>query len=185
METIGNVIATDISRVGRVFLPEDEIQYLDISSIDNNTKAVIGTAKYKLKAAPSRAQYVLKKGDILYSTVRPNLQNIAINPYCDENIVGSTGFCILRCTRVSTGFMWGLITSDLFTESMVSMASGANYPAVTDAKVHSFEFPLPPLELQERFTAFVESTDKSKFALQQNIERLEMCRNALMQKAFS
>lgn len=44
--------------------------------------------------------------------------------------------------------------------------------------------PQPPIELQKRFAAIAESSDKSKFALQQNIERLEMCRNALMQKAF-
>ncbi len=44
--------------------------------------------------------------------------------------------------------------------------------------------PLPPLALQKQFINFLESTDKSKFALLQNIEKLEQCRNALMQKSF-
>ena len=43
---------------------------------------------------------------------------------------------------------------------------------------------LPPIELQNQFAAFVVQLDKSKFALLQNIENLEQCRNALMQKSF-
>lgn len=43
---------------------------------------------------------------------------------------------------------------------------------------------LPPLFLQARFADFVRQADKSKFAIQQSLEKLERCRNALMEKAF-
>jgi len=160
--TIGQVVDRTIVRVAKKFDKDDIIEYLDISSIDNSSKTVTGTTTYTLSEAPSRAQYVLQKGDILYSTVRPNLQNIAINPYSDSNIIGSTGFCVLRCREVTKGFMWGLITSDQFTEKMVSMASGANYPAVTDKIVYEFEFPVPPHEEQMQFDRILEHSDKSK-----------------------
>jgi len=166
MTTIGQVVDRDIQRVARAFKAEDVIEYLDISSIDNKCKIVTGTTRYVLKDAPSRAQYVLKQGDILYSTVRPNLQNTAINPYDGSNIVGSTGFCVLRCNNVIPGYIWGVITSDLFTNNMVSLASGANYPAVTDKVVLGFEIPLPLYEEQNRFAEFVKQTDKSKFVLE-------------------
>lgn len=184
VKTIGNVIDKNIMRVASVFDKGDEIHYLDISSIDNNLKRVIGTNPYLLKDAPSRAQYVLKKGDILYSTVRPNLQNIAINPYAENNIIGSTGFCVLRCNNVSTGYMWGVITSNLFTNEMITLANGANYPAVTDKIVHAFEIPVPPEEEQKRFERFVDHIDKSKFELQINLENLENTIKALMSKNF-
>ncbi len=160
--TIGEVVDRNLKRVAKVFKAEDLIEYLDISSIDNQSKHVTGTTQYVFKDAPSRAQYVLRQGDILYSTVRPNLQNIAINPYDGSNVVGSTGFCVLRCNRVSTGYMWGVITSDFFTNNMVTLASGANYPAVTDKVVLGYEMPLPPYEEQKRFTDFVKQIDKSK-----------------------
>ena len=43
---------------------------------------------------------------------------------------------------------------------------------------------LPPLELQEQFAAFVEQTDKSKFEIQQSLEKFETLKKALMQKYF-
>ena len=164
VKKIGDVIEKTISRVAKVFEKTDEIQYLDISSIDNSSKTVTGLTPYVLKDAPSRAQYVLKQGDIMYSTVRPNLQNIAINPYSDVNVVGSTGFCVLRCTGVTTGYMWGVINSVPFTEAMTNQASGANYPAVTDKVVHAYEIPVPPVEEQTAYEQLVKQSDKSKFA---------------------
>lgn len=163
VKKIGDVIEKTISRVAKVFEKTDEIQYLDISSIDNSSKTVTRLTPYVLKDAPSRAQYVLKQGDIMYSTVRPNLQNIAINPYSDDNVVGSTGFCVLRCTGVTTGYMWGVINSVLFTEAMINQASGANYPAVTDKVVHAYEIPVPPVEEQTAYEQLVKQSDKSKF----------------------
>ena len=163
VKTIGEVIDKNIVRVAKVFGKTDLIQYLDISSIDNVSREVIGLTPYTLSNAPSRAQYVLKQGDILFSTVRPNLQNIAINPYNDDNIIGSTGFCVLRCLKVRTGYMWGVVNSTLFTTDMVKKASGANYPAVTDKVVHAYKIPIPPEEAQIAYEQFIQQSDKSKY----------------------
>ena len=163
VKTIGDVIDKNITRVGKVFKKTDSIQYLDISSIDNISKTVIGLTPYVLADAPSRAQYVLKQNDIMYSTVRPNLQNFAINPYPGENVVGSTGFCVLRCIGVTTGYMWGVINSIPFTEAMVNQASGANYPAVTDKVVRAYKIPIPPENEQNAYDELVRQSDKSKF----------------------
>lgn len=172
VKTIGDVIDKNIIRVGKVFEKTDSIQYLDISSIDNTSKTVIGLTPYALADAPSRAQYVLKQNDIMYSTVRPNLQNFAINPYSDENVVGSTGFCVLRCIGVTTGYIWGVINSIPFTEAMVNQASGANYPAVTDKVVHAYEIPIPPENEQNAYDELVRQSDKSKFEMEQALSEL-------------
>lgn len=182
--TIEKVVDRDIKRVAKVFTLEDEIEYLDISSIDNETKKVMKTTPYIRENAPSRAQYVLREGDILYSTVRPNLQNIAINPYNKSNIVGSTGFCVLRCNSVITEYMWGVITSDSFTNDMVLRASGANYPAVTDKVVLAYEIPLPPYEEQNKFSEFIKKNDKCKYELKNNISNLDKTIKAIMAKNF-
>lgn len=184
LKSISDVIDKNIMRVGKVFDQGDVIQYLDISSIDSSLKKVIGTTEYILENAPSRAQYVLKNNDILYSTVRPNLQNIAINPYDDENIIGSTGFCVLRCKLVLPGYMWGVITSDKFTNEMVNRTSSANYPAVTDKVVYAYEIPVPPVEEQKRFEIFVKQSDKSKFALQNSIAAAQATKRSLITDIF-
>lgn len=184
VKTIGDVIDKKINRVAKVFEKTDEIQYLDISSIDNASKTVTGLTQYVLKDAPSRAQYVLKQDDILYSTVRPNLQNIAINPYSDENVVGSTGFCVLRCAGVTTGYIWGVINSVPFTDAMVNQASGANYPAVTDKVVHAYVIPIPPESEQNTYEQLVRQSDKSKFALQNAIATAQATKRSLIAEAL-
>lgn len=43
---------------------------------------------------------------------------------------------------------------------------------------------LPPLELQEKFVAFVEQNDKSKLTIQQSLDKLELLKKALIQEYF-
>ena len=56
---------------------EKEILYLDIGSIDNVSNKITGHKIYKWKNAPSRAQQIVQVEDILFSTVRVYLRNIA------------------------------------------------------------------------------------------------------------
>ena len=163
---IGALVAGELKKKKDIAKTHDTIRYIDISSIDNKSKQVTGYVEYQIDEAPSRAQQVLKKGDILFSTVRPNLQNIAVNPYSEGNIVASTGFCVLRCTGCLPEYMWGIILSDDFTRSMCELASGISYPAVRDSNVLQYQVPNAPLELQEQFAAIVERSDKSKHLLE-------------------
>ena len=43
---------------------------------------------------------------------------------------------------------------------------------------------VPPIALQEQFAAFVEQTDKSKLAVQQGLQELEILKKSLMQQYF-
>jgi len=55
---------------------------------------------------------------------------------------------------------------------------------ITGRMLDDVTIPLPPMELVEQFAAFVEQTDKSKLAIQQSLDKLEMLKGALMQKYF-
>ena len=181
---IGDVVDRDIERVGKTFNADDVIRYIDISSVDNKSSRITGCTEYVVENAPSRAQYVLQKDDILYSTVRPNLKNMAINPYDDGDIVGSTGFCVLRCKDVTTRYLWGVLTSDRFTHEMVKKATGANYPAVSDKTVLNYEIAVPPMDMQNQYEEFVKLADKSKLVVQKLLAKAELLREKLMQDYF-
>ena len=62
--------------------------------------------------------------------------------------------------------------------------SGAAQPGINAKKYGSLQVPVPPMELQEQFAAFVKQTDKSKFEIQKSLEKLETLKKALMQKYF-
>lgn len=75
---------------------EKFIYYLDTSSITNNR---IDTFQYLNLAEdeiPSRAKRIVKENDIIFSTVRPNLRHFGLLKNIPQNLIVSTGFCVLR-----------------------------------------------------------------------------------------
>lgn len=76
--------------------PSEKFLYLDIASIDNKTNKIIEGTPYTGDTAPSRARQIVQKDDILFSTVRTYLKNIAlITASKYDNQIASTGFCVI------------------------------------------------------------------------------------------
>jgi type I restriction enzyme S subunit len=71
------------------------------------------------------------------------------------------------------------------TESLMGDTHGIAMMHLTKSGMEKTEFIVPPIELQEQFAAFVEQIDKSKFEIQQSLEKLETLKKALMQKYFN
>ena len=173
-----------IESAKRKFSGEDVIRYIDISSIDNKMNVMTGFTEYKFKDAPSRAQQCLKCGDVVISTVRPNLKNIAMNNFSYNNLVGSSGFCVLRAKKSSPQYLFGAVLIDEFSRKMSELATGANYPAIKDSDVLAYKIPNAPVALQSQFDSVVEQTGKSKITIKRSLEKLETLKKALMQKYF-
>lgn len=162
------------------------ISYIDISSI-NNLKNRIETYKnYYIDEAPSRAKKIINRNDILMSTVRPNLKNIALFDIETENkAIASTGFCILRTkTKLNTLYLFNVLLSNSFTNELSKNEIGANYPAVTENDIKNVKIALPPLTLQNEFASFVTKTNKLKFEAEKSLKEMENLYESLMQKFF-
>ena len=69
-------------------------------------------------------------------------------------------------------------------DKLRDMAKGGNQPNLNVEIIKAFPVLMPPMQLQEQFATFVEQTDKSKFAVQQSIEKLETLKKSLMQQYF-
>lgn len=182
--TIGELVAVKISTAKKSFLDTDVIKYVDISSIDNKRNVMTGFTEYVLGDAPSRAKQHIQKDDILVSTVRPNLRNVAITAYDDDNLIASSGFCVLRAEKCLPSYLMAVVCSDDFTDAMTKVVTGANYPAIKDSDVKGYTVSLPPIKLQEQFAAFVEQTDKSKLTIEASLDKLELLKQSLMQEHF-
>lgn len=64
-------------------------------------------------------------------------------------------------------------------------AKGSGIKNVSSVKfIKAIRIPLPPVELQGRFAAFVSQVDKSRFVAQQQIEKLQMLYDSLAQEYF-
>ena len=162
--SISEMVEGRVPSAKKLFNKTDEIKYIDISSVDNKINEIVGYTEYIFEEAPSRAQQHIRKNDILISTVRPNLKNIAINRLDYKEMVASSGFCVLRPKCVPE-YLFVAVLQDKFTSDMVAVTTGANYPAIKDSDVLNYEISNPPLELQQQFAAFVQQIDKSKFEI--------------------
>ena len=138
-----------IEKAKKRFSPNDVIRYIDISSIDNINQCLTGTTSFKMLDAPSRAQQKVEYGDILISTVRPNLRNIAIVNDDATNLVASSGFCVLRINDAALRrYVFYYVVSNKFTAYLEKLTNGANYPAVKETDVRKALIPIPPKPTQ-------------------------------------
>ncbi len=128
-------------------------QYIDISSVDRATKRISEPKRLLGAEAPSRARQVVRSGDILFSTVRPNLQTVAVVPPELDGEICSTGFCVIRpAAQISSEFVFWTVLSDDFQARVMAKARGIAYPAVRDGDILDETLRLPPLDEQFRLT---------------------------------
>ena len=154
---------------------EETFDYVDLSSVDSDTKAITGARSIGCSEAPSRARQLVAAKDVLVSTVRPNLNGVASVPDELDGATASTGFCVLRSNsgKLNDRYLFHWVSSPEFVSSMVKLATGASYPAVSDRIILDSEIPLPhkngkpDLEEQKRIAAILDKADAIRRKRQQ------------------
>ena len=76
-------------------------------------------------------------------------------------MTASTGYCVLRPDKdqLDSRFLFHWVKTGAFVQRMVDVATGANYPAVSDAKVKASKIPFPPLAEQRRIAGILDAAD--------------------------
>lgn len=69
-------------------------------------------------------------------------------------------------------------------KKLTGISRGVRQANISNKDILNLPVPIPPIELQNQFAAFVEQTDKSKLEVQKSLEKLELLKKALMQKYF-
>jgi len=69
-------------------------------------------------------------------------------------------------------------------KKLTGISRGVRQANISNRDILNLVVPIPPIELQTQFAAFVEQSDKSKLAIQQSLEKLKMLKKALMQQYF-
>jgi len=164
----------------------DVFEYIDFSAVDQETKTVIGAREIPCGEAPSRARQIVAKGDILVSTVRPNLNGVASVPDELDGATASTGFCVLRTnkSKLSSPFLFHWVKTSAFVADMVSKATGASYPAVSDRIILASQIPLPPLAEQKRIAGILDAADALRAKRRAALAQLDSLTQSLFLDLF-
>ncbi len=121
-----------------------EVMYLDISSVDSKTGLTFPST-LPADEVPSRASYVVRPGDVLVSTVRPDRNVVAlVTGAIGDHAVASNGFCVLRSKTIQPEVLFAYCKTQAFKKILSRHATASMYPTVTDRDVLGVPFLQPP-----------------------------------------
>ena len=162
-------------------LPEDFF-YIDLGAV--NSGNLISKKKLHCDSAPSRAQRLLKSGDIIYQVVRPYQRNNFLCNFDDkDNYVASTGYAQLRALD-SNNFLYQLIHTDSFVNIVIAKCKGSNYPAISSSDLSEINISIPLLAEQEKIAECLLSLDEVIMAQGDRLDGLKDYKRGLMQQLF-
>ncbi|MDG6831360.1 restriction endonuclease subunit S [Glaesserella parasuis] len=132
-------------------------RYIDLTSVNRENNRITETIEINAKNAPSRAQKIIEKNDILFATTRPTQQRMTIVPEEYDSQIASTGYCVLRPNKeeVLPEWIYYNISTIDFKNYVEEYQSGSAYPAISDYKVKEYKIPIPSIQMQEKLISIL------------------------------
>ena len=164
-------------------IPE-EFHYLDLESVVAGR--IIGCNRIKREGAPSRAQRLVQKYDVLFQMVRPYQQNNLYFLLEDGQYVASTGYAVLRAKEgvSDSGYLYHIVHSKDFLSQVLQRCTGSNYPAINSSSLEDICVPFPPLSEQRRIAQALTALDELIAATNERLEQMKAYKKGLMQQLF-
>ncbi len=182
--TLGEVAKTNLSSIDQKY-EYNNILYLDTGSI---TKGKIESLQhYKLQDAPSRARRLVKNNDIVYSTVRPNLEHYGFIENPEKNIVVSTGFTVITANRVNSKYLYYYLTQQNITNFLHTLAEQgtSTYPSIRAIDLENINLSVPGnIEEQKTIANILTTFDDKIELLQAQNDTLETIAQTIFKEWF-
>lgn len=162
VEKLGNVC--DIN--SHTYSQKDDwsyIRYLDTGNITENKIDSIQYLDTKVDKIPSRAKRKVFKGDIIYSTVRPNQKHYGIIKESMENMLVSTGFAVIngKPDKIENTFLYYYLTQQHVVDLLHTIGehSTSAYPSIKPSDIEGLDISVPTLKEQKVIAATLSCLD--------------------------
>ena len=134
--------------------------YMDINSVGTGYMST-PPVRQVFGNAPSRARRVMRTGDTAISTVRTYLKAAYHLQRDWPDLIASTGFAILRPpVGIVPALLGHFVRSDAFVRQVVANSVGVAYPAISETKLGTLCFPLPPIPEQRAIVRYLDHVDR-------------------------
>lgn len=171
----------DVSRINSKSLKKDfegKIKYIDIASV--STGEINSTTSYNISDAPGRAKRIVKHGDIIWSCVRPNRKSYSVIWNPEQNLIASTGFCVITPKTLPTSYLLKYLTTDSYVAYLSNLAGGAAYPAVKAVDFKNSDVIIPEKSLIEKYDSIFKNSLELSSNLQAQNQLLKEARDILL-----
>ena len=160
-----------------------EFIYIDLESVESGK--LLQENIISRDNAPSRAQRVLTKGDVLFQMVRPYQKN---NFYFESELslpaVASTGYAQIRCGDNDPLFVFEQISSDYFANEAMLRSTGTGYPAINADSLAEIPFIKLPIEEQQKIGKFLYLLSQRIIQEESKLDSLLKVKSAMLQSLF-
>jgi type I restriction enzyme S subunit len=136
-------------------------------------------------SAPSRARRIVHHGDIIWSTVRPNLRAYALVIDPPSDLIVSTGFAVITPSEIPFSYLYLAVTTNDFVGYLSNRTTGAAYPAVNTNDFEEARVLLPSKPLLDYFNGMVEPILLLTNSVRNMNETLGKTRDLLLPKLSS
>jgi type I restriction enzyme S subunit len=186
IQSVASMSNVDSESLSNKTAADFTFRYISLGDVDAG-KLIGGHSLITFAEAPSRARRIVKSGDILFATVRPNLKGHFFARRVDGNVVASTGFAVIRAKAgvASPAFLYQSLLSGSVDAQIEKLTVGSNYPAVNSADVKGLLLPAPPLPEQQKIAAILTAVDDKLDVIARQIEATQTLKQGLMQTLFS
>lgn len=138
------------------------IKYIDTSSVNNGV--FDKPRNYEsIQEAPSRARRLASSGDILFSTVRPNMRHMGFIAR-DTKYVFSTGFAVIspKQNLVDPYYLYLFLSTNKIINLLQNIGETATsaYPSIKPGDIAELIIDLPPLESQKNISHRIKIIDR-------------------------
>ncbi len=171
MKRIKDLVSINNKSLGEDTDEAYKFRYIDISNVSSEGEVTLSDEMYYYDA-PSRARRVVRKGDVIVSTVRTYLRAIARIDFDARDIIASTGFAVLTPTKcICSSYLAYLTRSTHIVDSICTQSTGVSYPAISSSRLSAIDMPLPPLSEQKAIADYLDEKCAKIDAAIENIEK--------------
>ena len=183
---LGDIVDVDTENLPSTTNRGFKFSYISLEQVD--TGRLLGYSEVEFGTAPSRARRVLRHGDVLMSTVRPNLMAHLLYTGQVANAVCSTGFAVLRTKRNQSdpGFLFAHLFGHVVNKQIDKTLTGSNYPAINSHDVRLLEIPCPPeVDEQTAIATILSDMDTEIAALEAKLSKAREIKQGMMQELLT
>ena len=182
---LGDIAEVDRSSLGPKIEPDFEFEYISLSNVEPG-RITGPLEKFKFADAPSRARRIVKEGDILVSTVRPNLLGFTRVDSNHRQCIASTGFAVITSKKSFDGlYIFHFLFSCYMKAQLHALTVGSSYPAINSGDLKKLRIIVPPLPEQHKIAKILSTWDQAIEAVEKLIANSRVQKKTLMQQLFS
>jgi type I restriction enzyme S subunit len=182
---VGEVADVDPDNLGSVTPPSYAFSYISLEDVDSGV--LRSYTEQVFCTAPSRARRRLQVGDVLVSTVRPNLKSHLLFNIPETHWVCSTGFSVVRCREGESdpAYVFFQLFGYGVARQIDALLTGSNYPAINSGDVRALEINFPSYREQTAIATVLSDIDAEISALEARRDKTRALKQGMMQELLT